>query len=329
MGSKTPVSILQEMCIRNGNLPQYELIHDGGGSHEALFKYRVLVGETTAIGSGRSKKEAKHDAAKCILKRLNEVETSSPEPIPSEMIDVSYVTSPYVGKLQENAVGALQELCMTNDIQVPVYKVIGDEGPPHAKQFTVMCQVSKLEESAVARTKKQAKQQAAFKMLNRLKRSLADVLTLTVNEKGNVLSEKEEDRDVNVEIAVSKYNMYKEMGISAVNTHKKPIGQKISGYHTMLKSLDSVLLNRLREGEENLTKEAAEDPIGVLKMVLEELNLDAEINGVEATTSNRHATLLSISTSPESVLFGVASTVDEAYNLAASSALEHLKLMTA
>lgn len=43
---------------------------------------------------------------------------------------------------------------------------------------------------AVARTKKQAKQQAAFKMLNRLKRSLADVLTLTVNEKGNVLSEK-------------------------------------------------------------------------------------------------------------------------------------------
>jgi hypothetical protein len=47
MGSKTPVSILQEMCIRKGSPPQYELIHDGGGSHEALFKYRVLVGETT------------------------------------------------------------------------------------------------------------------------------------------------------------------------------------------------------------------------------------------------------------------------------------------
>jgi dsRNA-specific ribonuclease len=47
MGSKTPVSILQEMCIRKGNPPQYELIHDGGGSHEALFKYKVFVGETT------------------------------------------------------------------------------------------------------------------------------------------------------------------------------------------------------------------------------------------------------------------------------------------
>jgi hypothetical protein len=51
MNSKTPVSILQEMCIRNGDVPQYELIHDGGGSHEAIFKYRVLVGES----SGRLK----------------------------------------------------------------------------------------------------------------------------------------------------------------------------------------------------------------------------------------------------------------------------------
>jgi hypothetical protein len=47
MSSKTPVSILQEMCIRKGDVPQYELIHDGGGSHEALFKYRVVVAEMT------------------------------------------------------------------------------------------------------------------------------------------------------------------------------------------------------------------------------------------------------------------------------------------
>jgi hypothetical protein len=45
MSSKTPVSILQEMCLRKGDVPQYELIHDGGGSHEALFKYRVLAGD--------------------------------------------------------------------------------------------------------------------------------------------------------------------------------------------------------------------------------------------------------------------------------------------
>jgi hypothetical protein len=36
---------------------------------------------------------------------------------------------------------------------------------------------------AISRTKKQAKQQAAFKMLNRLKTSLADMLILPTSEK--------------------------------------------------------------------------------------------------------------------------------------------------
>lgn len=104
----------------------------------------------SAVGSGRSKKEAKHDAAKCILKRLNELGVSStPEPYPDEIVRALNIDSPYKGMLQENAVGALQELCMTHEIQVPEYKVIGDEGPPHAKQFTIMCQVSKLEESGL------------------------------------------------------------------------------------------------------------------------------------------------------------------------------------
>jgi len=43
---------------------------------------------------------------------------------------------------------------------------------------------------AIARTKKQAKQQAALKMLNILKTSLADVLTSTSSDKGDALSEK-------------------------------------------------------------------------------------------------------------------------------------------
>jgi RISC-loading complex subunit TARBP2 len=107
----------------------------------------VNMAVLSAIGSGRSKKEAKHDAAKCILERLNKQGSSSPDTVPDKMVHVSDMTSPYMGKLQENAVGALQELCLTNGIQVPEYKMIGDEGPPHAKQFTLLCQVSKLEES--------------------------------------------------------------------------------------------------------------------------------------------------------------------------------------
>jgi hypothetical protein len=101
-----------------------------------------------AIGSGRSKKEAKHDAAKCLLNRLNvQGMTSASDPETVGILDMADITSPYNGLLQGNAVGELQELCMLNDIQVPEYTVTGDEGPPHAKQFTIMCQVSKLKES--------------------------------------------------------------------------------------------------------------------------------------------------------------------------------------
>lgn len=59
------------------------------------------------VSIGHSEEEAKHNAAKCIPKRLNKLGTSSPDPIPAEMMDVSDVISPYVGKLQENAADAL------------------------------------------------------------------------------------------------------------------------------------------------------------------------------------------------------------------------------
>jgi hypothetical protein len=55
-----------------------------------------------------------------------------------------------------------------------------------------------------------------------------------------------ENKDVNVEIAITKYSKCKDLGVSAVTMRKKPIGQKISEYHLMLKSLDSAVLNRLK-----------------------------------------------------------------------------------
>jgi len=49
--------------------------------------------------------------------------------------------------------------------------------------------------------------------------------------------------DPYAEIAVSKY---KELGTIAGNTRKVIIGQKISEYHLMQKSLQGPLLNRLK-----------------------------------------------------------------------------------
>lgn len=68
--NKTPVSILQEMMVKQGMIPDYELIHDGGGRHVNTFTYQVTCDGLRAIGIGRCKKDAKHEAAKAMLAEI-------------------------------------------------------------------------------------------------------------------------------------------------------------------------------------------------------------------------------------------------------------------
>lgn len=62
MSEKTPVSVLQELCIQeNGSVPMYE-----SHPHESdpkMFTFIVEAFDFIAKGSGRSKREAKHDAS--------------------------------------------------------------------------------------------------------------------------------------------------------------------------------------------------------------------------------------------------------------------------
>ncbi|CAG2065918.1 unnamed protein product, partial [Timema podura] len=43
--------------------------------------------------------------------------------------------------MSSNAVGCLQEFCMKHFLNMPVYLVTNESGSPHAKTFTVTCQV--------------------------------------------------------------------------------------------------------------------------------------------------------------------------------------------
>jgi dsRNA-specific ribonuclease len=43
--TKTPVSVLQELCVKRQITPKYDLIQIEGSVHEPTFKYRVTVGE--------------------------------------------------------------------------------------------------------------------------------------------------------------------------------------------------------------------------------------------------------------------------------------------
>lgn len=67
---KTPVSMLQEMMQKKGSPPAYELIHNGGGTHQNIFTYKVSCNGLSATGTGRNKKDAKHEAATAMLETI-------------------------------------------------------------------------------------------------------------------------------------------------------------------------------------------------------------------------------------------------------------------
>lgn len=69
MSEKTPVSVLQELCVQENNTsPIYESI-----PHETdpkMFSFVVQALGYYAQGSGRSKREAKHDASANLIGEL-------------------------------------------------------------------------------------------------------------------------------------------------------------------------------------------------------------------------------------------------------------------
>lgn len=105
---KTPVSVLQELLSRRGITPSYDLVQIEGAIHEPTFRYRVTFGPTKdgqfllnilssfysfnyrfsecgfaeAMGAGRSKKEAKHQAARNLIDKLTGVITIDPIILP-------------------------------------------------------------------------------------------------------------------------------------------------------------------------------------------------------------------------------------------------------
>ncbi|XP_012262952.1 RISC-loading complex subunit tarbp2-like isoform X6 [Athalia rosae] len=173
MPAKTPVSVLQELLSRRGTTPNYELVQIEGAIHEPTFRYRVTVADVvdpivSAMGTGRSKKEAKHAAAKAVLDKLIGVNTEATDmPLPNSITDgqnLQELQGFGEDKVVGNPIGSLQEMCMSCHWPPPKYTMEGEEGLPHERQFTIVCSILKYRQVGVGKSKKLAKRQAADKM---------------------------------------------------------------------------------------------------------------------------------------------------------------------
>ncbi|KAK7791410.1 hypothetical protein R5R35_010532 [Gryllus longicercus] len=346
MGSKTPVSILQEMMTRMGTAPKYDLIFDGSGTHTAEFRYKVYANNVSAIGSGRSKKEAKHEAARVALERLSlsQIEDSQPQEEPVEIV------TPYKDKIQENAIGELHDMCATNDIPMPEYELVEEKGAPHEKIFTFVCSVSKQKEVGIGRTKKQAKQLAAYSMMNRLKESLADVLTELKEERHvSGLSPAVEEISAHVErssLVVSSYlqvepdndnfeqAIAKYMATIGTPRRKFRLNRSPSKYENFFADVPQDFIDAavkvLKEipvpKNENERKELDVDWMLQLTRVMECLNASTMLMPGKHMKNGNKCLFLQINLSTEASFFGVGKSADEAIQDAAYSALVFINI---
>ena len=67
---KLPVSQLQEILIKHDKIPVYELFDLKGPDHARSYQYRVTVQDVMTVGTGSSKQQAKHAAAKAALDKI-------------------------------------------------------------------------------------------------------------------------------------------------------------------------------------------------------------------------------------------------------------------
>lgn len=323
MPSKTPVSVLQELLSRRGVTPKYELVQVEGAIHEPTFRYRVSVGEILAMGTGRSKKEAKHAAAKAILEKLIGSEGEGIPPTKngtpnSAEIGSKSTSVPGDDLMMVNPIGLLQELCMSRRWPPPAYETEFEEGLPHERQFTISCVVFKHKETGTGKSKKIAKRLAAHNMWQRLINIPAENNTQHID----CLDEEDMYGRRFDACKVSEWGELRSAKISALSPQQNI---KISQFHKNLKSSKGHKINELQ------TKSLKED-INFVQM-LQEIAVEQQfevtyIDIEEKSLTGKFQCLAQLSTMPVAVCMGAGSTSKDAQNVAALNALQYLKIMT-
>jgi len=313
---QNPVSLLQELYVRRGQTPQYDLVQIEGEVHEPTFKYRVAIGEFAATGSGQSKKKAKHSAAKALLDKLMGAQKTGKAPVGQPTIPdlATEIHSPYDDGIQGNPVGSLQEVCMSRRWPPPTYDLSHEEGLPHERSFTIHCIIEgKHTETGAGKSKKLAKRQAANKMIQKLR-------DLPMENEGAFQNI---DDDELAQGLAQRYSQVKETNYKAMNASHS---QQVSKFHKNLKLSQGEHLSKLQDT--NL-KDAELDSVSVLEDISNEQHFEVTFVDIEEISKRGlYQCMVQLSTVPVAVCCGQGDDADMAKQAAARDALDYLKLMT-
>lgn len=144
-------NLVQEWCDKYGyNRPIYDTYQTDDGFVSTCYVKELNV---KGKGEGNNRKEAEKAAAEIVYPQLEDIESSC------SSVEISF----------ENAINMLQEYCQNKDIPKPEYKTVNDiifEDNTH--EFTVRCILNGKYTEGKGERVKEAKKDAAYKMLDYL-----------------------------------------------------------------------------------------------------------------------------------------------------------------
>lgn len=226
MNGKTPVSVLQELCMRKHHgAPYYDLVADGKDESKT-FAYVVEAFGQSARGQGKAKKDAKHEAAVNILSILKTMDEHK-----YELEGMAELTLPRVQSGDGDSVGLLLDLCVQREWPIAVFTVQQAFGAPHAPEFTVECRVASITRVGTFSTKKGAKQIAAQEMLNVIQQMSNDYSELQVATLNDYPPE-------------THIKTYREMKNSDIKIHP---GTLLSDRHKFFQNMENAQKEQLRK----------------------------------------------------------------------------------
>ncbi|CAN7997685.1 unnamed protein product, partial [Ixodes pacificus] len=212
-----------------------------------------------------------------------------------------------------NPVGALQELCMKLRWRPPFYETVIEEGLPHERTFGISCLVNNLSEMGKGKSKRLAKRQAAYKMIQLIE---------------NVQNGEMNGEDVSA-LGFARCDLAKcYMGLKEqnINTLTPRHSQQVGQLLRQLQGSDGARLGSLQGTPLNT---AGLDYVGLLREIADEQSFEVtytKTNGVPLT--GKHQCLVQLTSLPLAVCFGTAESPEQARAAAARSALQYLKIMT-
>ncbi|XP_015127880.1 uncharacterized protein LOC107048940 [Diachasma alloeum] len=151
------VQTLNELTVKKGQFPDYQLIHDGTERGDGIFTYEVMCFGHKASASGNSKKIAKQNAATVMLNLIKQNDDKIPSGAGQQTTpEMWWTTLP---------INVLQDICRREALPHPKYEDQGYSDNTHIRFFTTRCTVGPFTREGEGRTKKQSKHLAARNMI--------------------------------------------------------------------------------------------------------------------------------------------------------------------